>query len=375
MKVVVAIDSFKGSLSSMEAGLAAREGILRARPDACVIVKPLADGGEGTADALIDGLGGERVYACVMGPQQDLVTASYGMLGGGKAVMEMASAAGITLTDIRDPMTASTYGVGELMLHAMRRGARSFIIGIGGSATNDGGLGMLKALGWSFSDKDGEDVGMGGQALGRIASITGPEPERRALLEQCTFEVACDVKNPLCGSDGATYIYGPQKGASPEMLECLENGMKNFADVCAEKTGEDLRGIAGAGAAGGLGFALVSFLGAELVPGVELVLEASGIDKDLEDADILVTGEGRLDAQTSMGKAPAGAAALAKKYGARVIAFAGSVTRDATVCNSAGIDAFFPIIRNICTLEEAMDKTAAYSNLADTAEQVFRLLT
>lgn len=392
LKVVAAIDSFKGSMTSMEAGRAAREGILAAHPDAEVVIRPLADGGEGTTDALIEGLGGERIDLTVTGPLGDPVTCYYGYLsstentgkknvgkdtatggmGSGTAIMEMAAAAGITLTDVRDPLSATTFGVGEMILDAMDRGCRDFIIGIGGSATNDGGIGMLKALGFRFMDPDGNDPGEGGQALGKVASIdiSGKDPR----LDECRFRVACDVTNPLCGENGATYIYGPQKGVTDDMKKSLDQAMEHYASVAADTLGQDHAEAPGAGAAGGLGFALLSFLNAELTPGIRLILDAVGLEEELKDADVVITGEGRLDHQTAMGKAPVGVAELAKKYGATVIAFAGSVTPDAGACNLAGIDAFFPIVRGVTTLEEAMDSENAKANMRACAEQVFRLL-
>ena len=312
MKVVVAVDSFKGSMTSMEAGMAVKAGILAAKKDAEVIVKPLADGGEGTTDALIEGLKGERVDVTVTGPYHEPVQAYYGYLReSNTAVMEMATAAGITLSDKKDPMTATTCGVGELILHAISRGIRNFIIGIGGSATNDGGVGMLKALGYRFLDEKGEDVGEGGQALARIASVE--ISDKKELLSQCNFRIACDVTNPLCGSQGATYIYGPQKGVTPDILPVLDAGMKNYAEVTAKVIGKDNQNAAGAGAAGGLGFAFLNYLDGELTPGIQLILDAVHIEDEMKDADVVVTGEGRLDHQTAMGKAPVGVAKLGKK--------------------------------------------------------------
>lgn len=375
MKVVIAIDSFKGSLSSMEAGNTLKAAVLNVKPDAKVVVKPLADGGEGTTDSLIEGLGGEKIDVTVTGPLGAPVNAYYGYLKAtDTAVMEMAAAAGITLVPehAKNPLRATTYGVGEMILHAMDRGCRNFIIGIGGSATNDGGIGMLKALGCTFKDKYGQDAGEGGQALGKIHSIDVSHADPR--LSQCHFRIACDVNNPLCGPNGATYIYGPQKGVTDDIKESLDQAMSNYASVTAEALGRDFSLTAGAGAAGGLGFAFLSYLNAELTPGIELVLNAVELEKEVSDADIVITGEGRLDHQTAMGKAPVGVAKLAKKYGALVIAFAGSVTKDAAACNAAGIDAFFPIIRGITTLEDAMKPENAKENMTAAAEQVFRLL-
>lgn len=373
MKVVVAVDSFKGSMTSMEAGMAVKTGVFAAHSDAEVVVKPLADGGEGTTDALIEGLNGERIDLTVTGPYHEPVHAYYGYLKDtNTAVMEMATAAGITISDKKNPMEATTYGVGEMILHAINKGIRNFIIGIGGSATNDGGIGMLKALGFTFLDAKGEDVGEGGQALAKVAAVK--DSDKKALLSECNFKIACDVTNPLCGFQGATYIYGPQKGVTSEMLPVLDTGMENYAKITAQVIGKNNMNASGAGAAGGLGFAFLSYLNGELTPGIQLILNAVHLEEEMKNADVVVTGEGRLDHQTAMGKAPVGVAKLGKKYGAKTVAFAGSVTKEAVACNEAGIDAFFPIVRGISTLEEAMDPDTAKANMAAAAEQVFRLL-
>ena len=375
MKVVIAIDSLKGSLSSMEAGMAIKDGILAAKPDAEVIVKPLADGGEGTTDALIEGMNGERIDLTVTGPMHTPVDAYYGYLKDtNTAVMEMASAAGITLVpdSEKNPLLATSYGVGEMINDAIQRGCRNFIIGIGGSVTNDGGIGMLKALGVRFLDENDEDAGEGGQALAKVARIdvSGMNP----LLKECHIQVACDVNNPLCGENGSTYVYGPQKGVTEDMKKTLDEAMAHFARVTSETLENDYLNTPGAGAAGGLGQAFLAYTGAALTPGIELILDAVGLEEELSSADVVVTGEGRLDFQTAMGKAPVGVARLAKKYNAKVIAFEGSVTKEATACNKEGIDAFFPILRSVCTLAEAMDPVAARNNMTATVEQVFRLL-
>ncbi len=374
MKVTVAIDSFKGSMSSMEAGTAAREGILKAC-DAQVIVKPLADGGEGTTEALVEGLGGEYVYTEVTGPLGGNVHARYGVMADGKtAVMEMAEAAGIILVKTEDlnPWKATTYGVGEMIADAIGRGCREFIIGIGGSATTDGGVGMLMALGYEFLDESGNNIGQGAGELDRIIAIKDEKvlPE----LQECHFQIACDVTNPLCGDNGAVYVYGLQKGVREEEKQILDEKMKNYARKTSEWLGKDNSAAAGAGAAGGLGFAFLSYVpGVELKSGIEIILQAIGLEEEIRSSDIVVTGEGRLDFQTAMGKVPVGVAALAKKYGCRVIAFAGGVTEDAAECNAKGIDAFFPIVRGITTLEEAMEPERAKKNMALASEQVFRL--
>lgn len=374
LKILVAIDSFKGSLSTFEAGEAIARGAKRACPTAKVEISPIADGGEGTVDAIVSATGGERVTACVTGPMGNAVDATYGIVHGDTAVMEMSAAAGITLVapEARDPMKATTYGVGEMMLDALARGVRRFILGIGGSATNDGGVGMLQALGVRFLDDKGNDIGRGAAALKELAAISleGLAP----ALARCEILVACDVKNPLCGKLGASAVYGPQKGATQETVREMDGYLSHYAALTKAVLPHADPDFEGAGAAGGLGFALQAYLGATLTGGISLVMRETGLEEKIGRADVVVTGEGRLDGQTGMGKAPVGVAALAKKYGKTVIAFAGCVTPDARACNACGIDAFFPILRAPCTLAEAMDKQNASENLADTAEQVFRLL-
>ncbi len=375
MKVVIAIDSFKGSMSSMEAGNAAKAGVERACT-ADIVVKPLADGGEGTTEALVEGLGGEYVTLKVTGPLGEKVCAKYGILPDKKtAVLEMAEAAGIILMKRGElnPRAATTYGVGEMILDAVKRGCREFIIGIGGSATSEGGTGMLQALGYKFLNVEGVSIASGLQELDKIVSVDiSNVPEE---LKNCHFHIACDVKNPLCGENGAVYVYGPQKGVKEEEKQMFDEKMKHFADKTQEFTGRDYRMAEGAGAAGGLGFAFLSYLpNVQLKTGIDIVLDAIRLEDEVKDADIVITGEGRLDSQTAMGKVPVGVARLAKKYNAKVVAFAGGVTRDAGVCNGAGIDAFFPIVRGVTTLDEAMDPKNAKENMELAAEQVFRML-
>lgn len=375
MKIVIAIDSFKGSLTSIDAGNTIKSSILKIKPEAEIIVKPLADGGEGTTDALIEGLNGNKINITVTGPLGTPVDAYYGILPEtNTAVMEMAQASGITLISEKEknPLTATTYGVGEMILDACKRGCKNFIIGIGGSATNDGGLGMLKALGYEFLDSNGNDVSEGAKALSLIQTVN--DKNVSSLLSSCNFRIACDVNNPLYGPNGATYVYGPQKGVTKEQLAFLDNNMKHYAAISSDFLGINHANTPGAGAAGGMGFAFLSYLNATLLPGIELIMNAVDLEKDLKDADIVITGEGRLDYQSAMGKAPVGVARLAKKYNAKVIAFAGSVTDDACTCNKAGIDAFFPIIRGITSLEDAMNPENAKRNLFATVEQVFRIL-
>ena len=374
MKIVIAIDSLKGSLSSMEAGRAIEQGIHNVMPEAEVLVKPLADGGEGTTEALSEGLGGDMVQVQVHGPLETPVNAAYGVIGeSNTAIMEMAAAAGIILVGKdKRPLDATTYGVGEMIRDAITRGCREFIIGIGGSATNDGGIGMLTALGYEFLDAEGKPAGIGAGALYKVAKICDDKvmPE----LKDCHFRIACDVTNPLCGENGSTYIYGPQKGVTVELRDELDHAMGAYAQVVKAYNGTDYAKTPGAGAAGGLGFAFLSFLSGELLPGIELVLNAVEMDKAMEGADLVFTGEGRLDYQTAMGKAPVGIAKMAKKHGAKVIALAGAVIEGAQECNEQGIDAYFPILRQVVTLDEAMDPATARKNMVETTEQVMRLV-
>ncbi len=374
MKAVIAIDSFKGSLTSLEAGNAVKEAVLRAHPDAEVTVRPLADGGEGTVDAICSGLGGEMIEAEVTGPLGETVLAKYCIVNGSTAVIEMAEAAGLTLVppEMRDPMFTTTYGVGELILHAIARGCRSFIVGIGGSATNDGGVGMLSALGFEFFDKNGEHIARGAYGLDALASLSAENACTE--LKNCTFRVACDVDNPLCGERGCSAVYGPQKGATREAVAIMDVWLEDYAEITKSVFPNADPEYPGAGAAGGLGFAFMTFMNASLESGIGIILDETELEKHIADADFVVTGEGRIDFQTAMGKAPIGVAKLAKKHGKRVIAFAGCVTEDAEECNAQGIDAFFPIVRGITTLDEALDRDNAYNNLKATAYQVFRLL-
>ena len=374
MKIVVAMDSMKGSLSSLRAGNAVKAGILRADPEAEVTVRLLADGGEGTLEALTAGLGGVLHRTRVTGPLGEPVEACFGVLADGvTAVVEMAQAAGLTLVppERRDPLRATTYGLGQLIRRAAELGCRRFLVGIGGSATNDGGLGMLQALGFEFLDSRGAPLPFGALGLRDLAEIRTDRamPELRA----CSFRVACDVDNPLCGERGCSAWYGPQKGARPEDIPLMDEWLGRYARrVAALFPGADPL-LPGAGAAGGLGFAFLSFLNARLESGVRIVLEETRLEPALAQADLVITGEGRLDGQTVMGKAPIGVARMAKERGKPVLALAGAVTPEAAACNAAGIDAFFPILRAPLSLEQAMEPATAERNLADTAEQVFRL--
>ena len=414
MKILIAIDSFKGSLSSKEAGEAIKSGILRIIPNAEVLISPLADGGEGTVETLVEALGGSLETVRVKGPLFQEVEAHYGILSesekfqaeiksdthretlpedpskahseapsetdsqyspedGKLAVMEMSQASGITLLspEKRNPLKTSSYGVGQMILDAYYKGCRRFLIGIGGSATNDGGIGMLTALGFRFTKENGEEISPIGEGLKDLVKIENSSVPEGLL--QCSFQIACDVENPLYGENGASRIYGFQKGGNKELLSQMDLWMKHYSELVKEYNPAANSEAPGSGAAGGLGFAFRSFLQGELKSGVSLILEETKLSEKMQGADLVITGEGRLDEQSAMGKAPIGVAKLAKEQGIPVIAFAGAVTEGAKACNQAGIDAYFPILRGISTLEEAMKKETAKQNLADTVEQVMRL--
>ena len=375
VNIVIAIDSFKGSMTSLEAGEAACVGIKRVFPDAKVKVMPLADGGEGTVEALTLGMGGELHRVKVTGPLGDKVVAEYGILPERKtAIVEMAAAAGLTLVpqDRRNPLYTTTYGVGEVLRDAIDHGCRHFIIGIGGSATNDGGLGMLQALGYEMLDENGAPVPRGAIGLKKLARIeTG---NVLSELKDCTFRIACDVANPLCGLQGCSAVFAPQKGASPDDIAEMDKWMARYAELSRGKFLHADAESPGAGAAGGLGFAFLTYTQAKLESGIEIVLAETKLEEQIEKADLVLTGEGRLDGQTIMGKAPIGVAKIAKRHNKTVFAFAGGVTAEARICNEHGIDAFFPILRQVSTLEEAMDSATARQNMADSVEQVMRLI-
>ena len=375
MKITAAVDSFKGSLDSVSAGRALSEGIKRVYNDVEIVIRPVADGGEGTVDTLVNGTDGTFEDVTVTGPLGEKITARYGIIEGNTAVVEMSAAAGITLVhdSMRNPMNTTTYGVGEIIKHALDKGCRLFIVGIGGSATNDGGTGMLSALGFEFLDDKGEKIPLGAKGLEKLAEIRTDGVDKR--LYECEFNIACDVTNPLTGENGCSRIYGPQKGADEEMIVKMDAWLEKYADIAKSVNPSSDKNYPGTGAAGGMGFAFMTFLGGTLKNGIKLILEKTHLEDYIKDADIVITGEGRLDGQTVMGKVPVGVAEIAKKHGKPVIAFSGCVTDEAKACNEYGIDAFFPILRSVASLEEAMNTENAYRNMADTAEQVFRLVS
>ena len=382
MKVVISIDSFKGSLTSIQAAQAIEKGIKRVEKEAEVVIKPLADGGEGTVDALVDGMGGNMEFIKVTGPAGKPVLAKYGIIcptnpdmeETNTAIMEMSQAAGITqvIDKERNPLYTTTYGVGQMIADAIYKGCRRFIMGIGGSATNDGGVGMLQALGYDFLDKDGNQINHGSIGLKDLVQIK--DDNVISELKDCEFHIACDVTNPLCGEEGCSAIFGPQKGATKQMVQDMDQWLADYAKIAKQSFIKADANKPGTGAAGGLGFAFLTFTNATLKSGVDLILNETKLEEEIKDADIVITGEGCLDAQTAMGKAPIGVTKLANKYGKLVLGFSGAVTKGATACNEAGIDAYFPIVRSAVSLEEAMKKKNAQENLTDTVEQVFRLI-
>ena len=369
MRILVAIDSLKGSLSSLEAGLAIKEAL----EDFCeVVVKPVADGGEGSVEAMADALDAKFIDTIVKNPLGTEILARYA-LKDNLAILEMSSASGLTLInpDERNPMKTSTFGFGQMIKDAISKGARKFIIGIGGSATNDAGIGMLSALGFKFYDKNGALLEGKGEDLAQICDFSDEEAPKE--LKECEFLIACDVDNPLYGQKGAAYVYAPQKGANGRMVKQLDDGLKHFASLVKEKNGTKFHTQKGAGAAGGLGFAFVAFLGAKLKPGIEIITQTIALEDEIKKADLVITGEGRMDFQSTMGKTPTGVAKLAKRHHKPVIALAGSVQRCAKDCHKHGIDAYFCILNEPMSLEEAMRKDNAIRNLKMTAEQVIRL--
>ena len=373
MKVVIAPQAFKGSISALDAARAMAEGVARVLSDAEVVLVPVADGGDGTLETLVDGSGGVIRSARVTGPLGDELTASWGGMGDGlTAVIEMARTSGLALVPLerRDPLVATTYGLGEAILAALDQGFRRFIVGIGGSATNDGGAGMAQALGVVLADEAGTALPFGGAALAGLATIdlAGLDPRAR----DATFLVACDVSNPLTGPEGASAIYGPQKGASPEMVDELDAALARFARVVERDVGVEIDDLTGAGAAGGLGGGMVAFLNAELRAGVDIVLDAVGIDSHLEGTDLVVTGEGCLDHQTVYNKAPIGVAERASSKGIPVIAISGSLGDRYKLVHDHGIDAATAITLGPMTLEESSDRAAEL--IADATEEAMRFL-
>ena len=362
MKIVIAPDSYKESLSASEVAQAIEKGFREIFPDAQYVSVPVADGGEGTVEAMIAATKGTQLTARVTGPLGEPVDANWGISGDGKtAFIEMAAASGLALVPpaLRNPLVTTSRGTGELILHALEQGARNIIIGIGGSATNDGGAGMVQALGAKLTDANGTEIGNGGGSLMSLNRIDTSALDPR--LKACTIRVACDVTNPLTGNTGASRIFGPQKGATETMILELDRNLDHFADVIKQSLRVDVKQVPGSGAAGGMGAALMAFLGAELRSGIEIVTQALNLEEHIHDCTLVVTGEGRIDSQSIHGKVPVGVAQVAKKYHKPVIGIAGSLTRDVGVVHQHGIDAVFSVLTSISTLEEAF--RGAFDNI------------
>lgn len=371
--IVLAPDSFKESMTAKEVCEAMERGIRKANSQIRCIHVPMADGGEGTMQSLVDATGG-RIYSKeVVGPLGNNVVAEYGILGNGEiGVIEMASASGIHLVDSekRNPLITTTFGTGQLIKACLDKGVKKLLIGIGGSATNDGGAGFIQALGGRLLDENGDDLSYGGGALAKLHTIDLSNLDER--LKYVSVEVACDVNNPLCGKEGASYVFGPQKGATREMIEILDQNLSHYAEVIKEQLGKDVISKAGAGAAGGLGAGLMAFLDVKLKSGIEMVIEYANLEEKVRDADMVWTGEGSIDFQTQYGKTPLGVAMIAKKYNKPVIALAGRVGNDIDVLYDKGIDAIFGIIRGVTSIEEALVKGP--ENVEKTSENIIRLL-
>ncbi|WP_310831744.1 glycerate kinase family protein [Paenibacillus pedocola] len=370
---VLAPDSFKESMSAKEVCVAMEKGLRKVYPEAEYIHVPMADGGEGTVQSLVDASGGQMYSKEVTGPLGQPVTAQYGIMGDGlTAAIEMASASGIQLVDKadRNPLITTTYGTGELIKECLDRGIRSIIIGIGGSATNDGGTGMAEALGAKFLDAAGDGLPRGGGSLDRLASIDISALDER--LQQVQLIVACDVTNPLCGERGASVVFGPQKGATPEWVRQLDANLAHYADVVKEQLGKDVRDLPGAGAAGGLGAGLMIFTQAVLQRGIEIVIEYTGLKQKLAAADLVFTGEGGIDFQTKFGKTPYGVASTAKASGKKVIALAGYIGEGIDTLYAEGIDAIFGIVPGAGELEKLLKDGPA--NVERTCENIARVL-
>ena len=371
--IVLAPDSFKESMTAKEVCVAMERGIKKVNSNIRCIHVPMADGGEGTMQSLVDATGGEVYSLEVVGPLGNKVKAEYGILGNGEiGVLEMASASGIHLVSLeeRNPLITTTYGTGELIKACLDRGVKKLLIGIGGSATNYGGVGVIQALGGRLLDKDGNELGFGGGELEKLDRIDLTNFDRR--LKDVVIEVACDVSNPLCGENGASYIFGPQKGASVEMIKILDNNLKHYAKVIKEQFGKDVLEIAGAGAAGGLGAGLMVFLNGNLKKGIEIVIEYSGLEKKVKNCDMVWTGEGSIDFQTQYGKTPLGVATVAKKYNKPVVALAGRVGDDIDILYEKGIDSIFGIMRGVTTIDEALKN--GKENIERTSENIVRLM-
>ena len=372
MKIVIAPDSFKESLTALEVAEAIEAGLKKVLPDAEYVKVPMADGGEGTVQSLVDATEGRLISAEVCAPLGNKVKAEFGLSGDGRtAIIEMAAASGLHLVppEARNPLRTTSYGTGELILAALAEGVEKIIVGIGGSATNDGGAGMLQALGALLLDANHQPIGAGGGCLQDLAAIDLSGLDKR--LAGVEIVVACDVDNPMCGEKGASAVFGPQKGATPEMVQALDSGLQHFAAIAARDLGLDIQSPAGAGAAGGMGGGVLLLPDARLQAGVQIVMEAVKLAEKVQDADLVITGEGRMDAQSVHGKTPIGVAHTAKAFGKPVIAIVGCLREDYEVVYAQGIDAVFPIIRQLGSLEEILQH--GRDNLVSAAQNVARI--
>lgn len=373
MKIVIAPDSFKECISAKKACIAIQKGFEKIFEEGEYILVPMADGGEGTTEALVDSTDGAIYKVETTNPIGEKRISKFGILGDGKtAIIEMAQASGLELIskEKRNPMVTTTYGTGELIKSALDKNIETILIGIGGSATNDGGAGMIQALGGKLLDKDGKEIGFGGGELSKLHKIDLSNLDER--LKKVKIIVACDVDNPLTGERGASYIFGKQKGGTPEMLKILDNNLKHFAKIIKKDLGVDIETISGSGAAGGLGGGLMGFLSAELKKGIDIVIEYSKLEEKIQGADLVITGEGSIDSQTRFGKTPYGVAKVAKKYNIPVIALAGNIGKDVDILYDYGFNAIFPILPRVETLEEAL--LQGKENLEKTSENIARLI-
>jgi glycerate kinase len=371
--IVLAPDSFKESMTAKEVCEAMERGIKKINSNISCVHVPMADGGEGTMQSLVDATKGKVYSLQVVGPLGNEVEAQYGILGQGEVgVLEMASASGIQLVpaEKRNPLLTTTYGTGQLIKACLDHGVKRLLIGIGGSATNDGGAGVIQALGGKLLDKQGNELGFGGGELGKLNSIDLRDFDPR--LKEVIVEVACDVNNPLCGERGASNVFGPQKGATKEMVGMLDDNLNHYADIIKKELGKDVLNEPGAGAAGGLGAGLMAFLNGNLKKGIEMVIEYAGLEEKVKDADMVWTGEGSIDFQTQYGKTPLGVAAVAKKYNKPVVALAGRVGEGIDVLYESGIDSIFGIMKGVTSIEEALAK--GQENIEKTAENIVRLM-
>lgn len=373
LEIVLAPDSFKESMTAKEACEAMERGIKRINSNITCIHVPMADGGEGTMQSLVDATNGKIYSLEVIGPLGNKVEAQYGILGNGDVgVLEMASASGIQLVpaEKRNPLLTTTYGTGQLIKACLDHGVKKLLIGIGGSATNDGGAGVIQALGGKLLDKQGNELGFGGGELEKLDSIELLNFDPR--LKEAAIEVACDVNNPLCGEQGASSVFGPQKGATKEMISTLDDNLRHYAEVIKKEFGRDVLNVPGAGAAGGLGAGLMIFLNGTLKKGIEMVIEYASLEEKIKDADMVWTGEGSIDFQTQYGKTPLGVAAIAKKYNKPVIALAGRIGEGIEILYENGIDSIFGITKGATSLDEALAK--GQENIEKTAENIIRLM-